>query len=115
MRLIYLDEPQPKDPDPTFLGHFRSAIGTAIFTLVVDTTGFNDKTQVDEEGITHSDRLHVVERFKKIDGGTRLEDQITIEDLGHLRAALDHAAGLRVAAGYPADGVRLRGEQPQLG
>lgn len=78
VRLIYLDEPQAKDPDPTFLGH---SVGRwEGDTLVVDTVGLNDQTQIDEEGITHSDRLHVIERFTKINGGTQLEDLITMED-----------------------------------
>jgi hypothetical protein len=78
VRLIYLDEAHPKDLDPTFLGH---SIGRwEGDTLVVDTIGLNDKTQIDEEGITHSDKLHVVERFRKLDGGAQLEDLITIED-----------------------------------
>ena len=78
LRLIYMDEPQPKEVDPTYLGH--SVGHWEGDTLVVDTIGLNDKTQIDEEGITHSDKLHVVERFKKINGGTALENLITIED-----------------------------------
>ena len=78
IRLIYLDQPHPEDPDPTYLGH---SVGRwEGDTLVVDTIGLNDKTQIDEEGITHSDKLHVVERFRKINGGTQLEDLITMED-----------------------------------
>lgn len=78
VRLIYLDDKHPEDLDPTYLGH---SIGHwEGDTLVVDTVGLNDKTQIDEEGIVHSDKLHVVERFRKINGGTQLEDLITIED-----------------------------------
>jgi hypothetical protein len=77
-RLIYMDEPQPAHLDPTFMGHSVGRWDGD--TLVVDTIGLNDRTRVDEEGITHSDRLHVVERFRKIDGGRLLEDLITIED-----------------------------------
>jgi hypothetical protein len=32
-------------------------------TLVVDTTGFNDRTWLDRAGNFHSDALHVIERF----------------------------------------------------
>lgn len=49
-------------------------------TLVIDTVALNDKTRIDEEGITHSDQLHVVERIRKIDGGKQLESLITITD-----------------------------------
>lgn len=49
-------------------------------TLVIDTVGFNDRTQVDEEGIVHSTQLHVMERLRKIDDGNAIENIITIED-----------------------------------
>jgi hypothetical protein len=47
--------------------------------LVVDVIGFNDKTWLDRVGHPHSDALHVVERFRRSDHGT-LVDEITIED-----------------------------------
>ena len=48
-------------------------------TLVVDAVNFNTKTWLDRVGHPHSDALHVVERFKKIDHD-HLVDDITIED-----------------------------------
>jgi hypothetical protein len=48
-------------------------------TLVVDTINFNDKTWVDRVGHPHSDALHVVERFRRINHEHLLDD-ITIED-----------------------------------
>jgi hypothetical protein len=48
-------------------------------TLVVDTIGFNDKTWLDRIGHPHSDALHVVERFRRVDRDT-LQDDITIDD-----------------------------------
>jgi hypothetical protein len=48
-------------------------------TLVVDTTGFNDKTLVDKIGHPHSDALHVVERIRRVDHNTLVID-ITIDD-----------------------------------
>jgi hypothetical protein len=48
-------------------------------TLVIDTTGFNDKTWVDRAGHPHSDALHVVERVRRVDPNT-LQNDITIED-----------------------------------
>ncbi len=42
-------------------------------TLVVDTTGLNDKTFIDDEGSSHSTQEHVIERYRKIDGGSKLE------------------------------------------
>ena len=48
-------------------------------TLVVDTTGFNDKTWVDRAGHPHSEDLHVVERLKKTDAKT-LQIDISMDD-----------------------------------
>ena len=50
-------------------------------TLVVDTTNFNDKSWMHAEGTVsfHSDALHIVERFRRVDADT-LEIETTIED-----------------------------------
>jgi hypothetical protein len=48
-------------------------------TLVVDTTGFNDRTWFDRAGNFHSDALHVVERFTPRSPET-LNYEVTIED-----------------------------------
>jgi hypothetical protein len=54
-------------------------------TLVVDTTGFNDKTWLNEEGAQHSDALHLVERIRPVLGGQYLEYKMNgrgFEDAG---------------------------------
>jgi hypothetical protein len=48
-------------------------------TLVVDTTGLNDKTWLDQVGHPHSDALHVIERIHRVDYDT-LQDDLTIDD-----------------------------------
>ena len=48
-------------------------------TLVVDVTGFNDKTWFDRAGNFHSDQLHVVERYTPRTTDTLLYEA-TIED-----------------------------------
>ncbi len=48
-------------------------------TLVVDTTGFNEKTWLDNEGHPHSEDLHVVERIRRVSHDTMTIDT-TIED-----------------------------------
>ena len=48
-------------------------------TLVVDTVGLNDKTWLDNGGIPHSEALHVVERFHRVDHDI-LEVEFTFED-----------------------------------
>jgi hypothetical protein len=56
--------PHPVDPDPTWMGdsigHWEGE------TLVVDTIAFNDKTEL-PGGFRHTEALHVVERFRRID------------------------------------------------
>jgi hypothetical protein len=46
-------------------------------TLVVDSIGFNDKTEIN--GYRHTEKLHVVERFSRPDFDT-LQYEATIED-----------------------------------
>jgi len=64
------------DLDPTWLGdsdgHWEGD------TLVVDTIGFNDKTEV-PGGYRHTEALHVVERFKRTSFNT-MDYQATVED-----------------------------------
>lgn len=49
-------------------------------TLVIDTLGVNPYTWLDASGLPHGYDLHTVERIRRIDGGTHLENVITIED-----------------------------------
>jgi hypothetical protein len=79
IRRIYTDgRPLPKDPDPLWLG---ISVGRweGNTTLVVESTGFNEKTWLDRIGHAHSDQLHVTERFRRVDK-THLELDITMED-----------------------------------
>ena len=96
-RQIFLDgRSHPKDPSPTWLGH---SIGTWDGdTLVVDTIGFNDKGWLDAAGRPQTEKLHVIERFRRPDLG-HLDVEITIDDPGaytrpwKLRRVLDLAPG----------------------
>ncbi len=78
VRRIYLDSPHPKNLRHTFLGDSRGHWEGD--TLVVDTTGLNDRTFIDDEGSAHSDQEHVIEHYRKIDGGAKLELIMTVED-----------------------------------
>ena len=50
--------------------------------FVVDTTGFNDQVwNVDMAGHPHSDKLHVFERFHRVDYG-HMDIAVTIDDPG---------------------------------
>ena len=44
-------------------------------TLVVDTIGYNEKTEV--SGYHHSDALHTVERFKRTDDGFEYDGRVS--------------------------------------
>jgi hypothetical protein len=48
-------------------------------TLVIDVTGFNDRTWFDRAGNYHSDALHVVERYTMVDRN-HINYEATIED-----------------------------------
>jgi hypothetical protein len=67
----------PKNPDPTWMGN--SAGHWEGDTLVVDTTGFNDRTRLDTIGHPHSDQLHVVEKFTRTDA-MHIAYEVTVED-----------------------------------
>jgi hypothetical protein len=67
--------PHPADPDPTWMGdsigHWDGD------TLVVDSVGFNDKTEIN--GYKHTDKLHMVERFSR-PTPEALQYEATMED-----------------------------------
>lgn len=49
-------------------------------TLVVDTTNVHERTFFNTSGLPHSDQLHVVERWRLTDNGSKLENRITFTD-----------------------------------
>jgi hypothetical protein len=57
------------------IGHYEGD------TLAIDTIGFNDKTYVDNFRTPHSDKHHVVERWKLADDKT-MHVTFTVEDPG---------------------------------
>jgi hypothetical protein len=80
VRHIWLNVPHSGNLEPSWYG--ESVGRYEGDTLVVDTIGFNDKTFVDSYRTPHTDKLHVVERFRLIDGGNTLEVAFTVEDPG---------------------------------
>ena len=78
-RLIYTDgRGHPSDLDP--FRWFGDSIGKYEGdTLVVDTVGIGDRTWLDTAGHQHSDQLHIVERFQKVDAGN-MKWTVTFED-----------------------------------
>jgi hypothetical protein len=77
MRQIHMNRGHAKDLDPTYSG---DSVGKwEGDTLVVDSIGFNDKTWLDGGGLPHSEAMHLVERIRRTDHET-LVDDFTIED-----------------------------------
>jgi hypothetical protein len=78
VRHIRLNSPHSTNPKPSWygesVGHYE---GDA---LVVDTIGLNDKTFLDNYRTPHTDKLHVTERWRLIEGGKKLEILMTIVD-----------------------------------
>jgi hypothetical protein len=78
VRRVYMDVPHSENPKPSWygesVGHYEGD------TLVIDTIGQNDKTAVDPYRTPHTEKLHVVERWKMADDGKMLEVTFTVED-----------------------------------
>jgi hypothetical protein len=76
MRTIYLDRPHA--PGTTWVGD--SIARWDRDALVVETTGFNEYTWLNDAGAPHSDAFHLLERYRLVGGGQYLEVQVTAED-----------------------------------
>jgi hypothetical protein len=78
VRHIYLDVPHSQAPKPSWygesVGHYEGD------TLVIDTLGLNDRTTIDNFRTPHTEKLHVVERWRLVEGGKQLEVLIRIDD-----------------------------------
>jgi hypothetical protein len=78
VRRIYMNQSHSAHPSPSWygesVGHYEGD------ELVVDTVGLNDKSFVDNYRTPHTERLHVVERFKMIDAGKTLQATVTVDD-----------------------------------
>ena len=80
-RHVYMNVPHSAHPALSWygesVGHYENGD-----TLVVDTIGQNEKTFVDDYRTPHTTQLHVVERYKLIEGGKTLQVSFTVEDPG---------------------------------
>jgi hypothetical protein len=77
VRRVYLDVPHSANPKPTWygesVGHYEGD------TLVIDTIGLNTKTFVDVYRTPHTEKLHVVERWRRVND-RQMEATVTVED-----------------------------------
>lgn len=96
-RIIYMDgRAHPKDLKPSYYGH---SVGRwEGETLVVDAVGFNEKFWMSRDGLPHTDRLHLTERFTRTDFNT-LKYEVTIDDPGAYTAPWTSGFSLRWTAG----------------
>ena len=77
-RQVYTDGRKlPDDPQPSWLGYSVGKWDGD--SLVVDTIGFNDRGWLDARGHTHSEALHLTERFHRPDFG-HMDVQLTVDD-----------------------------------
>jgi hypothetical protein len=67
----------PVDPQPAWWGYSVGRWDGNAF--VVTTSGFNDRSWLDDTGHPHSEALRTTERFRRIDFG-HMEMQVTIDD-----------------------------------
>ena len=77
-RQVYLNVPHSANVKPSWfgesIGHYEGD------TLVVDTIGLNTKTFIDHFRTPHTEKLHVVERWRMIEDGKKMQVEFTIED-----------------------------------
>src|SRR5262249_31605272 len=65
-REVYLDgRPHPETKQGAWLGHSVGRYEDGGKTLTIDAAGFNEGTWLDFAGHPHTDRLHVVEKFRR--------------------------------------------------
>lgn len=79
-RTIYMDgRKHPRDLIPSFygdsIGHWEGD------SLVIDAVGFNEKFWMNRDGLPHTDQMHLVEKFTRVDFNT-LKYEVTVDDLG---------------------------------
>ncbi len=78
VRHVYLDMPHSANLKPSWygesVGHYEGD------TLVIDTIGLNTKSFIDNYRTPHTEKLHVVERWRIIEADSILEVRFTVDD-----------------------------------
>ncbi|HEX5048476.1 MAG TPA: hypothetical protein VFX89_15285 [Gammaproteobacteria bacterium] len=84
-----------KDPLPIWMGYSVGRWDGD--TLVVESNGYNGKTWLHTEGLGHTEKLRITERYRRLDFG-HLQLDVTYDDPGtfdqplHVTAKLEYAA-----------------------
>lgn len=76
-RVVPINAKHPDDAMPSYMGN--SVGHWERDTLVVDVTSFNDRTWLIGTGTFHSDSLHVIERYRRVDKD-QINYDVTMED-----------------------------------
>lgn len=92
-RTVYMDgRSHPVEFEPTNYGH---SIGWwEDNTLVIDSVGFNEDFWFERRGIPHTEQLHMIESFKRLNKGS-IEYRFTVDDPGAYTATFDGGFNLR--------------------
>jgi hypothetical protein len=77
-RIIKMNAKHSTDPEEQELYNGDSIGRWDGDVLVVDATNFTDETWLGDNGLFHSEKLHVVERFQRV--GDTIQYQITVDD-----------------------------------
>jgi len=79
LRRVYLDVPHSAQVAPSWygesVGHYEGGD-----TLVIDTIGLNDRSFVDYFRTPHTEKLHVVERWRLVEDSKILQAEFTVDD-----------------------------------
>jgi hypothetical protein len=86
VRRVALNREHSANPKPSWFGESVGRYENG--ELVVDTIGFleHEYSVLDNYATPHSKDMHVVERWKLVEGGTVLEVTVTVEDPGAFKA-----------------------------
>jgi hypothetical protein len=86
VRRVFLDRPHSANITPSWFGESVGRYENG--ELVIDTIGFNEHEFgfVDNWRTPHTKDLHVVERWRVVDGGNAIEAIVTVEDPGAFKA-----------------------------
>lgn len=92
-RTVYMDgRAHPENYDATNYGH---SVGRwEGDTLVIDTVGYVEDFWLDRRGVPHTEQLHTIERFTRLDQNT-IDYRITIDDPGAYTAPYEGGFNLR--------------------
>ncbi len=78
VRRVFMDVPHTAHPKPSWygesVGHYEGD------TLVIDTIGQDTRTLVDPFRTPHTEKLHVVERWRMVDNKQAMEVTVTVDD-----------------------------------